>query len=88
MNLAHQAHKAALHINSLTHLSPAGRLLKPLVQQEVCGVHMSATEDCIACDEGDVEDCPNPQRSKCGHHCNHMWTHQSCCWCAQEAEIL
>jgi hypothetical protein len=20
-------------------------------------------------------------RKACGHHCNHSWTHDECCWC-------
>lgn len=24
-------------------------------------------------------DCPSSQRS-CGHHCNHSWSHDRCCW--------
>ena len=28
-------------------------------------------------------ECPNSQRP-CGHHCNHSWSHDSCCWCGKE----
>ena len=39
--------------------------------------------ECDTC--GEVEgvegECANPKRV-CGHHCNCMWTHDSCCWCA------
>ncbi len=24
--------------------------------------------------------CPKSKRS-CGHHCNHSWSHEECCWC-------
>ena len=20
----------------------------------------------------------------CGHHCNHSWSHDRCCWCGEE----
>lgn len=40
--------------------------------------------ECATCGE-DVEEneCPNSPRP-CGHHCNHSWTHDSCCWCGTE----
>lgn len=39
--------------------------------------------DCATCGEGDDSKCPVSQR-KCGHHCNHVWTHDQCCWCGAE----
>jgi hypothetical protein len=40
--------------------------------------------------EGDVEAvreldgrCPQSRRP-CGHHCNHLWTNDSCHWCDGE----
>ena len=37
--------------------------------------------DCISCEEGlPTNECLNSKR-KCGHHCNHAFTHDSCCWC-------
>lgn len=43
--------------------------------------------DCASCGEGDeVNPCDKSQR-KCGHHCNHIWTHDKCCWCGVEAEV-
>lgn len=38
---------------------------------------------CIACGEQDKEVCPASRRD-CGHHCDHSWTHDSCCWCGKE----
>lgn len=39
--------------------------------------------DCIPCGE----ECPRGECSKseapCGHHCNHSWTHDVCCWCGE-----
>lgn len=44
---------------------------------------------CVSCQEDpdpkDLRDydnyqCPKSQRS-CGHHCNHTWSHDECCWC-------
>lgn len=41
--------------------------------------------DCLCCGEDDpVDECPNSPR-ECGHHCGHIWTHDSCCWCEAEA---
>ena len=40
--------------------------------------------ECISCWEPDFEEkCLNSKRS-CGHHCNHSWTHDKCCWCGKE----
>jgi hypothetical protein len=39
---------------------------------------------CTSCGEGSPKnECPNSKRS-CGHHCNHAWTHDQCCWCGKE----
>lgn len=41
-------------------------------------------EVCSSCGNGDPEnECPKSKRS-CGHHCNHSWTHDVCCWCGME----
>lgn len=48
--------------------------------------------DCISCDEDPEPDdpvdydsykCPQSKRT-CGHHCNHSWTHDECCWCGKK----
>lgn len=40
--------------------------------------------DCISCGECGAEaDCPRSHRF-CGHHCNHSWSHDACCWCGAE----
>lgn len=43
-------------------------------------------DECSTCDCGDEatesDKCPNSQR-QCGHHCNHSWSHESCCWCGK-----
>lgn len=39
---------------------------------------------CDACGVGSPEnECPKSMRG-CGHHCNHSWSHDACCWCATE----
>jgi hypothetical protein len=36
---------------------------------------------CASCGEGvEQERCAKSQRP-CGHHCNHVWTHDACDWC-------
>lgn len=46
--------------------------------------HGSHGEDCTSCHEGRPKnECPESKR-KCGHHCNHSWSHETCCWCGQE----
>lgn len=41
--------------------------------------------ECGSCTEGvdDISDTPACPESKrpCGHHCNHVWTHDECDWC-------
>lgn len=39
--------------------------------------------DCIDCDDGEAEKCPKSEK-QCGHHCNHTWSHDVCCWCKKE----
>ncbi len=40
--------------------------------------------ECISCEEeSEKNECPESERS-CGHHCNHSWTHDECCWCGYE----
>lgn len=39
--------------------------------------------ECASCGEGDAAtSCPKSKR-RCGHHCNHSWTHDACCWCGK-----
>jgi len=42
-------------------------------------------KECITCEEGYPKnnECPKSKRP-CGHHCNHSWTHDECCWCGKE----
>ena len=52
------------------------------------GPMVGATTDNPACtdcwEHGDessgVSGCFRSRRP-CGHHCNHSWSHDSCCWC-------
>ena len=40
--------------------------------------------DCDSCGEQLPRwECPAARRP-CGHHCNHIWTHDECCWCGTE----
>lgn len=40
--------------------------------------------DCLSCGEGMPRDeCPHSKLT-CGHHCNHSWTHNTCCWCGKD----
>lgn len=39
---------------------------------------------CFSCgEEAPRGDCPKSLRP-CGHHCNHTWSHDACCWCSAE----
>lgn len=42
------------------------------------------SDACISCGERmQKKECAKSQRP-CGHHCNHSWTHDTCCWCGKE----
>ncbi len=41
---------------------------------------MTDDDECYSCGEGIEEACPKSARA-CGHHCNHIWTHDECDWC-------
>ena len=43
--------------------------------------------ECISCEEATPERCAASKRS-CGHHCNHSWTSDSCCWCKKQFGAL
>jgi len=50
-------------------------------QAMVVGIDES---DCHSCEQNMPKNkCPKSLR-QCGHHCNHSWTHDVCCWCAKE----
>ena len=37
--------------------------------------------ECYSCEEGlDMDECQSSMKP-CGHHCNHVWTHDVCDWC-------
>lgn len=39
--------------------------------------------ECLSCGEGmPRNECPKSKHEcGCGHHCNHVWSHDECCWC-------
>jgi hypothetical protein len=38
---------------------------------------------CLSCPaEVPNNECPKSKR-ECGHHCNHSWSHDECCWCGE-----
>lgn len=40
-------------------------------------------DDCSSCGEGAPRgECSKSGRD-CGHHCNHSWSHERCCWCGE-----
>jgi len=41
--------------------------------------------ECSSCGEecATSMECPHSKRP-CGHHCNHSWSHDHCCWCGEE----
>lgn len=46
-------------------------------------VDLDLENGCTSCGEGDPKnECPH-SRKACGHHCNHSWSHDECCWCGE-----
>jgi len=39
--------------------------------------------DCLSCQEDLPKNSCQKSERPCGHHCNHTWTHDSCCWCGE-----
>jgi hypothetical protein len=39
---------------------------------------------CLTCGEIEEPEVCQKSERKCGHHCNHTWTHHTCCWCGWE----
>jgi len=56
------------------------------VLDHLANMHRHEPEDCLSCmeDMGNLEianeRCAKSEKS-CGHHCNHSWTHDGCCYC-------
>ncbi len=45
---------------------------------------LNRMDDCYSCgEEMPKGECPKSKR-KCGHHCNHSWSHDRCDWCGEE----
>jgi len=39
---------------------------------------------CVSCGEDmPLNECTNSKR-ECGHHCNHSWEQDECCWCGKK----
>lgn len=40
-------------------------------------------DECFTCGEKmPLNECPDSKR-ECGHHCNHSWSQDECCWCGK-----
>ncbi len=55
------------------HALDCPRAIEQTVEPGVCG----------SCGESPENECPKSKRP-CGHHCNHVWTHDACDWCGAE----
>jgi hypothetical protein len=56
---------------------------------QITGDDPDKKDDCGTCGMGSaIEDdkCSKSQRP-CGHHCNHVWTHDTCDWCGNNFEV-
>lgn len=47
-------------------------------------VHADPNEKCISCEEGTEKNVCMSSPRDCRHHCNHSWSHDSCCYCGTE----
>lgn len=47
-------------------------------------VHMVRSTDCADCGELMPEQCCPKSRRPCGHHCDCVWTQDTCHWCGVE----
>jgi hypothetical protein len=48
------------------------------------GLGTGVDAECFSCGEGlKPGECPESRR-ECGHHCNHSWDQDQCCWCGAE----
>lgn len=57
----------------------SGEIMK---SNNMCNLLFS--QRCISCGEGDpMHECKKSQNI-CGHHCNHIWTHDHCDWCGYD----
>lgn len=60
-------------------------MFPPEPEEEHEQVEINTTE-CVSCNEGlPLNECPQSKRP-CGHHCNHSWSHEECCWCGKVFE--
>lgn len=52
------------------------------IEGELDDICISCEEDPDPDDPADYDDykCSKSKRP-CGHHCNHSWSHEECCWC-------
>lgn len=60
---------------------------RELIQKLIEGWEDETPTECESCawepDSPEAEPC-FASRRECGHHCNHSWTHDRCCWCGKE----
>lgn len=84
--MADPASAAARHVDELTDVALPGLPMTDVdrVEDELLAASARIEGECDSCGEGDpADECPNSLRS-CGHHCNHIWSHDHCHWCGFE----
>lgn len=61
-------------------------MTKDINLSAVAARDLFSINDCVSCSEGiERNECPSSKR-ECGHHCNHIWPQEACCWCGLELE--
>jgi hypothetical protein len=58
--------------------------MTPSGESDFAATCPAVDERCDSCRESLRTDvCPSSLKT-CGHHCNHSWSHERCCWCGRE----
>lgn len=58
-----------------------GRYIGEMSNAQIDRPDTPGCEDCAQRRMGYDEDVCSKSQKTCGHHCNHSWTHDACCWC-------
>lgn len=79
--------QAVLYTPGLSDEDTVNRITE-IVDGHLAGVPARSPDaECVSCGEGRPTECASSRRA-CGHHCNHSWSHESCCWCGNRNALM